>query len=92
MFKDPKPDEIENWVCVLERSTKLELEMAKNYLSNLRIPSNILSKQDSSYNLGVGDMAIAFLYVPVEYEKKARKALKKLEEPEAGDAEGDGLE
>ena len=91
MFKDLKPDEIDNWVCVLERSTRLELEMAKNYLSNLRIPSNILSKQDSSYNLGVGDMALAYLYVPVDFEERAREALEKLDASDI-DPEGDNLE
>ncbi len=83
-FSDsPKPNDIDNWVCVLEASTDLEVEMAKNYLSNLKIPSNILSKRDSAYSLNVGEMAMVYLYVPVEYEKKARKALKELEETES---------
>ena len=89
MFKDKKPDEIENWVCILERSTKLEVEMAKNYLSNLRIPSNVLSKQDSSYNLGVGDMALAYLYVPADFEDEARKALNVLSDESMDDERGD---
>lgn len=80
MFNDPKPNDIENWVCVLERSTKLEIEMAKSFLSSLEIPSNILSKQDSSYSLSVGDMSFAYLYVPNEFESQARRALKELEE------------
>lgn len=80
-FSDsPKPNNIDNWVCVLEGSTDLEIEMAKNYLSNLKIPSNILSKRDSAYSLNVGEMAMVYLYVPVEFEKKARKALAELEE------------
>ena len=82
MFSDPKPNEIENWVCVLERSTKLEVEMAKSYLSSLQIPSNILSKQDSSYSLSVGDMSFAYLYVPDEFEKQARQALEELDNAE----------
>jgi len=82
MFSDPKPNDIENWVCVLERSTKLEVEMAKSYLSSLKIPSNILSKQDSSYSLSVGDMSFAYLYVPDEFEKKARQALEELDHTE----------
>lgn len=79
MFKESKPNDIENWVCVLEKSTKLEVEMAKNYLSNFKIPSNILSKQDTAYSLTIGDMARAYLYVPVEFEKKARQLLAELE-------------
>lgn len=80
-FSDsPKPSEIDNWVCVLEGNTNLEVEMAKNYLSNLKIPSNILSKRDSAYSLNVGEMAMVYLYVPVDFEKQARKALAKLEE------------
>lgn len=80
-FSDsPKPNEIDNWVCVLEGSTDLEIEMAKNYLSNLKIPSNILSKRDSAYSLNVSEMAMVYLYVPKEFEEKARKALAKLEE------------
>lgn len=80
-FSDsPKPNEIENWICVLEASTDLEVEMAKNYLSNLQIPSNILSKRDSAYSLTVGEMAMVYLYVPTEFEDKARKALQDLEE------------
>tara|TARA_R110002124_G_scaffold287282_1_gene472230 strand:+ start:11136 stop:11402 length:267 start_codon:yes stop_codon:yes gene_type:complete len=82
MFNDPKPNNIENWVCVLERSTKLEIELAKSYLSSLQIPSNILSKQDSSYSLSVGDMSFAYLYVPIEFEQEARKALEELDQAE----------
>lgn len=79
-FSDsPSPNDIDNWVCVLEASTDLEVEMAKNYLSNLKIPSNILSKRDSAYSLNVGEMAMVYLYVPVGFEKKARKALAELE-------------
>jgi hypothetical protein len=80
MFSDPKPNDIENWVCVLERSTKLEIELAKSFLSSLKIPSNILSKQDSSYSLSVGDMSYAYLYVPIEFETEARKALEELDQ------------
>ncbi len=80
LFEHPKPNEIDNWVCVLEGSTDYEIELARNYLSNLKIPSNILSKRDSAYSLVVGEMALIYLYVPVEFEKKARKVLKELEE------------
>jgi len=80
MLRDPKPNEIENWVCVMERGTEYEIEMAKNYLSNLEIPSNILSKRDSSYNLNIGDMALVYLYVPKEYETQARKAVGEWDE------------
>ncbi len=79
LFNHPKPNDIENWVCVLEGSTDYEVDMAKNYLSNLKIPSNILSKRDSAYSLVIGEMALIYLYVPVEFEKKARKALAELE-------------
>ncbi|MEX0845724.1 MAG: hypothetical protein WD022_10595 [Balneolaceae bacterium] len=92
-FSDsPKPNNIDNWVCVLEGSTDLEIEMAKNYLSNLKIPSNILSKRDSAYSLNVSEMAMVYLYVPIEFEKKARKALSKLEEENDDFTFGDDLE
>lgn len=76
MLKGSDPNEIENWTCVMERSTEMEIEMAKNYLSNMQIPSNILSKRDSAYSLNVGEMALVYLYVPNEYEEEAREALK----------------
>jgi hypothetical protein len=76
----PRSNNIDNWVCVLEGSTDLEIEMARNYLSNLKIPSNILSKRDSAYSLNVSEMALVYLYVPKEFEQKARKALEDLEE------------
>jgi len=63
----------------MERSTEYEIGFAKNYLSNLEIPSHILSKRDSAYSLNVGDMALVYLYVPKEYEKRARNALKEIE-------------
>ena len=44
MYKGSQPNEIENWVCVMERGTEYEVEIAKNYLADLDIPSNILSK------------------------------------------------
>ena len=58
------------------------MELAKNYLSNLKIPSNILSKRDSSYNFNFGEMSMVYLYVPKEFEEKARKALAGLNEQE----------
>ncbi|MBO6525392.1 MAG: hypothetical protein JJ971_16300 [Balneolaceae bacterium] len=93
LFDHPKPNDIDNWVCVLEGSTDYEVDMAKNYLSNLKIPSNILSKRDSAYSLVVGEMALIYLYVPVEFEKKARKALAELEasNPEFNSDEGEGV-
>lgn len=87
MFKDPKPNEIENWSCVLETSTEFEAEMAKNYLNSLKIPSNILSKRDSAYSLNVGDMARVYLYVPTEFEDKARRAIEKWQSDESGEEE-----
>lgn len=87
MFRGPKPNNIDNWVCVMERSTELEIEMAKNYLSNLQIPSNILSKRDSAYSLNVGEMALVYLYVPDEYEDEARSALEEWEASEESDEE-----
>ena len=82
MLNEPKPDNIENWACVMERGTEYEVEMAKDFLSNLEIPSNILSKRDSSFNLNVGDMAHVYLYVPKEYEQEAREALAEWDTPD----------
>lgn len=82
MYEGAKPNEIENWVCVMERGTEYEVEMAKNYLADQDIPSNILSKRDSSISVNVGEMALVYLYVPREYEEEARKTLKEFELPD----------
>ena len=82
MLRGSEPNKIKNWVCILERGTEYEVELAKNYLSNLKIPPNILSKRDSSYNFNFGEMSMVYLYVPKEFEKKARKALADLNEQE----------
>ncbi|MEX0994953.1 MAG: hypothetical protein WD599_05450 [Balneolaceae bacterium] len=79
LFDGPKPGDIENWVCILERGTEYEIAMAKNYLSNLKIPSNILSKRDSAYSLNIGETSMVYLYVPREFENQARSALADLE-------------
>lgn len=81
-FDGPKPKDIDNWVCILERGTEYEVALARNYLSHLKIPSNILSKRDSSVNLNIGETSMVYLYVPREFEKRARKALKELDEAE----------
>lgn len=80
MLKGSQPNKIENWVCVLERGTEYEVQLAKNYLANRKIPSNILSKRDSSYSLNFGEMSMVYLYVPKEFEERARKALEELRE------------
>lgn len=90
MFNGPKAENIDNWECVLERSTDIEVEMAKNYLSSLNIPSNILSKRDSAYSLTVGEMALVYLYVPKEYADEAREALKDWDYAEDEDPESEG--
>lgn len=75
MFDGPRPSKINNWVCIMERGTEYEVELARGYLSNLKIPSNILSKRDSAYSLNVGETALVYLYVPEAHEEEARKAL-----------------
>lgn len=89
LFNHHKPNEIENWVCVLESGVEYEIELARNYLNNLKIPSNILSKRDTAYSLIIGDMALIYLYVPIDFEKKARKALNELDDA-APDFSDDG--
>lgn len=79
IFGGSKPNKIDNWVCVMESHVEFEIVMARNYLSNLRIPSNILSKRDSAYSINFGELSLIYLYVPKEFEKKARKALAELQ-------------
>ena len=64
IFQDPQANDIENWVCVFKGGAEFQAELAHNYLSNLNIPSNILSKRDTAIGLNVGDLAVIFLYVP----------------------------
>lgn len=87
MYQGSQPNDIENWSCVMERGTEYEVEMAKNYLADQDIPSNILSKRDSSISVNVGEMALVYLYVPNEYEEQAREALAEFELPEEGNSE-----
>jgi len=79
MYEESKPNDIENWVCVIERGTEYEVEIAKSYLSDLEIPANILSKRDSAFSVNVGDMAHVYLYVPREYAEEAQKALEEVD-------------
>lgn len=79
-FNSSRPNKINNWVCVMERNIEFEVEMAKNYLSNNRIPSNILNKRDSAHSINIGDMSLIYLYVPKEFEKRARKLLSELQD------------
>lgn len=92
MFKSSSPNKFENWVCVMERGTEYEVQMAKNFLASLNIPSNILSKRDSSYSLNFGEMSMVYLYVPKEFEKAARLALEELNQSEQDDDNGEGSE
>jgi hypothetical protein len=89
MLKGSTPNKIDNWVCVLETGTDYEAELAKSYLASFKIPSNILSKRDSSYSLNFGELSRVYLYVPKSYEKKARKILKELHDETSGGEESD---
>lgn len=73
----------------MERGTEYEVELARGYLSNLGIPSNILSKRDSAYSLNVGETALVYLYVPKEYEEEAREALGEWDRPQREDENDD---
>jgi len=79
-FGRSEPNKIDNWVCVMERHIEFEVEMAKNFLANRRIPSNILNKRDSAHSINVGQMSLIYLYVPREFEKQARKALAEFQD------------
>ncbi|MCW9708594.1 hypothetical protein [Fodinibius salsisoli] len=87
MFDNLKPNEIEDWICIFERGTEYEVEAAKNYLSNMDIPSQILSKRDSAFSLNIGDTALVYLYVPKEYEQQAREAMEELDLPAESDSD-----
>lgn len=87
MFEGPDPNDIENWVCVMERSNEYEVELARGFLSSRNIPSNIQSKRDTAFSLNVGEMSLVYLYVPEEFEKKARKALAEWEASDSKEAD-----
>ncbi len=80
MLRGPEPSNINNWVCVYERGTEYEVELARSYLADLDIPATVLSKRDSSLSMNIGDMSMVYLYVPKEFEKEAREALRELRE------------
>lgn len=87
MLKGSEPNDIDNWVCVMEGGTEYEVEIAKNYLSDQDIPASILSKRDSSFSVNYGEMGMVYLYVPKDYEEEAREALNEFEIPDDADNE-----
>jgi hypothetical protein len=88
MFSDPKPEAVPNWSCILQRSDAISIELAKSYLNDHQIPSQILSKRDSAYSLNVGLMAQVYLYVPEEFADKARQLVHEyLDQQEGSDNE-----
>lgn len=89
MLKGSGPNKIDNWICLLERGTEYEVQLIKSYLDNLQIPSNILSKRDSSFTQNFGELSRVYLYVPKEFEKSARKALDELKEDLDSDPSND---
>ncbi len=89
MLKGSEPNKINNWICLLERGTEYEVQLIKSYLDNLEIPSNVLSKRDSSFTQNFGELSMVYLYVPKEFEKSARKALDELNEDLESDHSND---
>jgi len=87
MIKGSEPNKFDNWVCVLERGTEYEIQLTKNYLENENIPSAILSKKDSSLTMTIGEMSMVYLYVPKEFEKAAKLAIREFQENEMNDEE-----
>jgi len=89
MIKGSEPNKFENWICVLERGTEYEVQLTKSYLENQDIPSSILSKKDSSLTMTIGEMSMVYLYVPKDYEKAARAAIREFQEIEREDINSD---
>lgn len=81
------PDFVENWECIYETGTPHEAEMVKNSLQNMEIPCQILSKRDSPFNVNIGDLAIIYVYVPVDFADKAREIISDFEPPEYEDGD-----
>ena len=90
MINDPSPSEIDGWFCLLKRNKEYEVQMIKDFLEDRQIPSNILSKHDSAYNLSVGNMAPVYLYVPADYKEAAQQALAEWEQADENSKEQDG--
>ena len=82
MFDPPKPQKIDGWVCVLERSTELEVHLEANFLKNEGIPVHIMSKRDTAYSLTIGEMSSVYLYVPEDYQQKALDLLDSINSSE----------
>lgn len=80
MIKGSEPNKFDNWVCVLERGTEYEVQLTKNYLENEEIPASILSKKDSSLTMTIGEMSMVYLYVPKEFEKQAKIAIREFQD------------
>lgn len=90
MINDPSPSDVEGWFCLLKRNKEYEVQMIQSFLEDREIPSNILSKHDSAYNVNVGDMAPVYLYVPNDYKDLAKEAMKAWEK--AGENSNEGNE
>lgn len=86
MISEPNPSDIEGWFCLLKRNREYEVKMIESFLEDRGIPSQILSKHDSAYNLNVGDMAPVYLYVPVDSKDAANEALAEWEEAAESDS------
>lgn len=80
MINDPSPSDVDGWFCLLTRNQEYEVQMIQNFLEDREIPSNILSKHDSAYNVNFGDMAPVYLYVPNDYKEPAKRAIEEWEE------------
>ncbi len=86
------PNTIKDWTCIYESGKAFEADMIKNFLTDREIPAHILSKKDSAYSVNFSDLSLIYVYVPVEFEDKAKKALVELENAEIEMPDFDDIE
>lgn len=71
IYHDPTPPAVEGWYCIYETANEQEIGLVKTFLEGQGITTQLMSKKDSGFNLGVGDMAVLFLFVPNDQKIEA---------------------
>ena len=82
LLNDPKPDNIQDWICVFETSIEFEAELVRSFLADADIPVQILSKKDTTYTTNIGNLSLIYVYVPQQHEQEAREAMASIDPQE----------
>ena len=71
-----------SWVLVYTTNTEVDAQLMSGLLESEEVPTQVVSQIDSSRALTIGGLAVAKVYVPIEFAVQAEQLIQQTKSAE----------